>query len=109
MGEGMVTWVGEIVTVSIPSISLCHVFCDGIIRVHNSEGGRVGYGCHVGLLPLLLAPVQDEEHQKKEDKQEEDHNPHCGSNLVGINWNGCTGPAKAVEVSNDNNASLVTP
>lgn len=61
------------------------------------------------LLPFLLLPVNDEQHQQEKHNQDKNNDASYGSYLVGVSREGSAGTAQAVQVSHYNYTSLITP
>lgn len=57
------------------------------------------------LLPFLLLPVNDEQHQQEKYNQDKNDDASYGSYLVGVSREGSAGTAQAVQVSHYNYTS----
>lgn len=57
------------------------------------------------LLPFLLLPVNDEQHQQEKHNQDKNDDASYGSYLVGVSREGSAGTAQAVQVSHYNYTS----
>lgn len=71
---------------------------NGVICIDDPHSRGVGHGGHVCLLPFLLLPVNDEQHQQEEHHQDKNDDASYGSYLVGVSREGSAGTAQAVQV-----------
>lgn len=69
--------------------------CNGVVCV-NAHGRGVSDRRHRRLFSLLLFAVDDKEEEEEEHHEHQDNNSSNGTNLIGINWNCCTGQAVSV-------------
>lgn len=96
LGQCVIAWVREVVTVGIASISLRNGVCDSVVCVHHPHSGGVSDCRHCVLLALLLLPVDNEEGQEEEDDEHQDNDPCNCSNLVRVCRYCCARPTQAV-------------
>lgn len=78
---------------------------NGVICIDDPHGRGVGHSGHVCLLPFLLLPVNDEQHQQEKHNQDKNDDASYGSYLVGVSREGSAGTAQAVQVPHYNHTS----